>query len=353
MCFNFIKLVEFTGLMYKIEYSYMNINRILGERTGSEHGPLMIIFAQIHGNEPAGYLAVQELFADIDEEYVKNPKFDFRGKILALRGNVKAAEKGVRYLKKDLNRSWLPQNIERIFASTDDNELDAEDLEIKENLELIHQYIDSYQPTRVVVLDLHTTTAHGGIFTIPATDPESRRIALNLHAPVLHGFLDGLQGTTLHYFQKENFPNIDITSVCFEAGQHEAAVSHTNAVSAIINCYRTIGGFHRRDIEVRHDLQLQRNANGLPREAKLVHVHSITENENFKMREDIVYQNFDRIKKGELLATNINGDILAPCSGLILMPLYQKQGDDGFFIIQEITNPTTVSTPKELATSDK
>lgn len=327
----------------------MNTNRILGERTGSAHGPLLVVFAQIHGNEPAGYLAVQELFDDIDQEYVKNPNFDFKGKILALRGNVKAAEKGVRYLKKDLNRSWLPQNIERIFATTDESELDAEDLEIKGNLEVIHHYIDNYKPTRVVVLDLHTTTAHGGIFTIPATDPESRRIALNLHAPVLHGFLEGLHGTTLHYFKNENFPNIDITSVCFEAGQHEDAVSHINAVSAIINCFRTIGGFYEEDIEVRHDLLLQRHANGLPREAKLVYVHSIAPNENFKMREDKVYLNFDRIKKGELLATNIDGDILAPYSGLILMPLYQQQGDDGFFIIQEILNPAPVGSPKELA----
>ncbi|MCP4438470.1 MAG: succinylglutamate desuccinylase [Aureispira sp.] len=330
----------------------MNTNRILGERTGSVHGPLMIVFAQIHGNEPAGYLAVRELFNAIDEEYIQKHYFDFKGKILALQGNMKAAQKGVRFLEKDLNRSWLPENVERIFAAEDESELDPEDLEIKGNLEIIYDYIENYKPTRVVVLDLHTTTAHGGIFTIPATDPESRRIALNLHAPVLHGFLDGLRGTTLHYFKKENFPGIDMTAVCFEAGQHEDSVSHMNAVSAIINCFRTIGGFYEEDIEIRHDLLLQRHANGLPREAKLVHVHRIKEGEEFRMRRDKTYQNFDRIEKDELLALNINGEILSPYTGLILMPLYQQQGDDGFFIIQEVTNNAPMIVPsKGLAAS--
>jgi succinylglutamate desuccinylase len=47
------------------------------------------------------------------------------------------------------------------------------------------------------------------------------------------------------------------------------------------------------------------------------------------------FKNFDAIEKNQILAKNKHGDILAPYSGYILMPLYQKQGEDGFFIISE------------------
>ncbi|MBL4649181.1 MAG: succinylglutamate desuccinylase/aspartoacylase family protein, partial [Aureispira sp.] len=160
----------------------VNKNRIIGERVGNKPGPLMIVFAQIHGNEPAGYKAVEELFKAIDLEYVKNDNFEFCGRIIALQGNMKAAKANVRYLKKDLNRSWLPKEIDRIRKTKVVESLDPEDQEIKENLDLIEAYIDLCKPPRVVVLDLQTTTAHGGIFTIPSQNPEARSIALTMHA---------------------------------------------------------------------------------------------------------------------------------------------------------------------------
>lgn len=314
----------------------INKNRVIGERVGSQYGPLLIVFAQIHGNEPAGYDAVNELFKAIDAEYVKNPRFEFCGRIVALRGNVKAAEQGVRFIEKDLNRSWLPEEVERIKQTENIEELDPEDQEIKETLALVNYYIDLCKPPRVVVLDLHTTTAHGGIFTIPAPNKEARRIGLCMHAPVLHGFLDGLKGTTLHYFSKENF-DIDMTAVCFEAGQHQSEDSYKHAVSAIINCFKAVGGFYAKDIESKHDQLLQERSQGLPLEAKLMYVHSIKEGDDFSMKEEKIYKNFEPISKGEILAYDKNGAVKAPYGGLILMPLYQAQGNDGFFIIEEIT----------------
>lgn len=309
--------------------------RIIGERTGKQAGPLLIIFAEIHGNEPAGRLAIEELFEAIDAEYCKKPDFDFRGKIVAIRGNIKAIEKNVRYIDKDLNRSWLMSETNRILATQDTTQLDAEDQEIKEILTLINGIIAKEKPTRVVVLDLHTTTAHGGIFTIPAPTEEARRIGLAMHAPVLHGFLDGLQGTTLHYFTQENF-GINMTAVCFEAGQHNCDDSPKHAVSAIINCFTAIGGFYPEDIESKHDALLASKADNLPLEANLVYIHSVVPQDEFRMKESPIYQNFDPIEKGELLAYDKNGEVLAPFGGLILMPLYQTQGSDGFFIVQEV-----------------
>ena len=319
-------------------------NRVIGERIGKEPGPLLIIFAQIHGNEPAGHQALDELFEAIDREYDDNPTFEFTGAIVGIMGNVKAVEKGVRYIDKDLNRSWLPDSIERIKATDDWSALDAEDQEIKANLEVIEDYLNAHKPTRTIVLDLHTTTAHGGIFTIPAPNDEARRISLAMHAPVLHGFLEGLQGTTLHYFSNENFEG-DMNAVCFEAGQHEDEDSHKHAISAIIQCFKAAGGFYAKDIESKHDKLLLERSRGLPLEAQLVYVHRIRPEDNFSMTNRRIYENFEPIEKGEVLGKDKDGPVKAPFGGLILMPLYQKQGNDGFFIIQQITPRPTDPPP--------
>ena len=61
---------------------------------------------------------------------------------------------------------------------------------------------------------------------------------------------------------------------------------------------------------------------------------AITPADEFKMNPG--FENFDVISRGQVLATNKNGEIKAKESGLILMPLYQKQGEDGFFIGREV-----------------
>ena len=53
------------------------------------------------------------------------------------------------------------------------------------------------------------------------------------------------------------------------------------------------------------------------------------------MRPD--YKNFQRIKKGEKLAFDDSEEVSSPDDGLILMPLYQKRGEDGFFLVKEIS----------------
>ena len=47
------------------------------------------------------------------------------------------------------------------------------------------------------------------------------------------------------------------------------------------------------------------------------------------------YRNFQRITKGEELAMDKKGPIYAPKEGMIIMPLYQNSGNDGFFLVEE------------------
>lgn len=308
----------------------MELERVLGRYTGAEKGPLLVVFGAMHGNEPAGVKALEMMLKMLEVEPVTNPDFRFKGRLLGLIGNVRAMQAGKRFIQRDLNRQWTVDNVTRI-RQTPATELEAEDLEIKEVLALIESEIADYQPTKLVVLDLHTTTAFGGIFSIPTDEEESIRIALELHAPVVKGMLKGIRGTSLHYFNNRNF-EIETVAVCFESGQHEEELSVNRAIAAITNCMRTIGCVDGVHIENRHDYMLIEYSKDLPKLAELIEIHSIAPEDDFEMMPN--YRNFQEIKKGEWLAKDRKGKILSSINGRILMPLYQKQGEDGFFLIR-------------------
>jgi len=308
----------------------MTLERIIGTYTGEEKGPMLIVFGGMHGNEPAGVNALQIMFDMLEKEPITNPAFEFKGKLIGLRGNIRAMQAGKRFINKDLNRQWTPENVQRIKTAAIED-LDSEDLEIKENLEVIEKAVADYQPEKLVILDLHTTTAFGGIFSIPTQDPESVRIAVELHAPVIKGLLKGIKGTSLHYFNNDNFEP-ETVAVCFESGQHNEDLSTNRAIAALTNCMRTIGCVNSKHIENRHDSLLQEYSKGLPKISDLIMVHDIQPNDNFIMAPG--YKNFQKVAKGDILASDKKGEIVAVEDGLILMPLYQAQGDDGFFLIK-------------------
>ncbi len=310
----------------------MTKQRIIGKYTGEKRGPLLIVFGGMHGNEPSGVKALELVFKMVEVEPITNPDFNFKGKIIGLRGNVRALAENKRFINRDLNRQWTVENVKKV-KNSDYEDLDEEEREIRENLYIIEREIEDYNPDKIVVLDLHTTTAYGGIFGIATNDPESLRIAVELHAPVVLGLLDGIKGTSLHYFSKENF-NRDITAVCFEGGQHDEPLSVNRAIAAIINCFRTIGCVRAEDVENRHDSLLQEYSKNLPAVSRLIGVHSIKEGDNFVMKPG--YSNFQEVKKGEILAEDRHGEIRASKDALVLMPLYQKQGEDGFFLIEKV-----------------
>ncbi|MEL6718375.1 MAG: succinylglutamate desuccinylase/aspartoacylase family protein [Bacteroidota bacterium] len=308
------------------------MKRIIGRYIGEEKGPLFIALGAMHGNELAGVQAIQEVLKMLDQEALDNPDFVFMGQFIGLYGNLKAVKMKKRYLNKDLNRQWTVWNVQRILRSISE-QLDEEDMELKELWATIQQEITSYQPEKVFFLDLHTTSAEGGIFSIVTEDLLSLQIAVQLHAPVITGMMEGLKGTTLHYFTDQML-GIPTTAIAFESGQHYDPLSVSRAISAIINCMRSIGCVHSMIVEPRHDEILIAYAKRLPKVTELLYVHKIKPQDQFKMKEG--FNNFQAVSKGELLANDRKGEILAPYDALVLMPLYQSQGENGFFLIKEV-----------------
>ena len=310
----------------------MQKERILVDIKGTDPGPLLVVFGGMHGNEPAGVEAIKLMGKMLEVEPITNPNFSFRGRFLGLVGNLKAYHKGQRYINRDLNRCWTIENVKKV-RETPIDKLEEELQEIKEILAILESVIAVEKPTKVVVLDLHTTSSFGGIFTIVTDEQDSINIGVELHAPVIKGMLDGIRGTAMHYFNSNNF-DVNMTPVTFESGQHNEQLSINRAIAAITNCMRTINCVSADDVENQHDKLLIEYSCDLPKVSVLVCTHHINEGDNFKMRPN--YKNFQTIVKGEELATDKNGFVRSPENGLILMPLYQKQGEDGFFIIKKV-----------------
>lgn len=309
-----------------------NIDRIIGRYQGQKEGPLLIVIGAMHGNEPAGVEAIDLMVKMLQVEPITNPKFKYSGTFLGLIGNYKAFKANKRFLRRDMNRMFT-QDIIAYIEDKPLEDLQDEEQEIKEFLAIINEEIRNTNAEKIILLDLHTTSSSGGIFSIATDNPESIRIAVELHAPVITGLLKGLVGTTLHHFTSENIGK-DITSVTFESGQHNEPLAVNRAIAAITNCMRTIGSVNAEDVENRHDQILQEYSAELPKVVSLVERYGISPEDGFIMKKG--YTNFQSIQKGEILAADKNGPISASASGRILMPLYQEQGEEGFFIVKEI-----------------
>ncbi len=310
----------------------MHSERIISKYRGKNPGPLLIVFGGMHGNEPAGIKAIETMSQMLAVEPITNPDFEYNGTFLGVIGNLQAYHKNQRFINKDLNRSFTKENLE-IVEREPESALKDELLEIKQILKVVRETIDEVKPSKVIVLDLHTTSSFGGIFTITTDDPESLRIAVELHAPVIKGMLRGIKGTTLHFFTKENF-GIDMIPVTFESGQHNEKLSINRAIAAITNCMRTIGSVSPEHVENQHDTLLIEHSKNLPKVSELISKHSIIEGDDFSMYPN--YENFQKIQSGEAIAKDNNGPIEAPEDALLLMPLYQSQGEDGFFLIKKL-----------------
>lgn len=304
--------------------------RIIGRYEGQEKGSLLICIGGMHGNEPSGVEAIEEVFRLLRIEHTVNPTFHYKGAMTGIRGNIAALNAKQRFISRDLNRMLTTSELERI-KNLDPTLLVEEDKECLELTAAIEEERKKYNAPLTLILDMHTTTADGGIFTIAAADDLSRILAKGLHAPVVLGIAEGLVGTTIDYF---HHPLQGCYCIVFEAGRHDDPEGVQRTAAAIINCMRTIGAVESRDVDHRHDGLLISLSLGLPKITRLIYHYKIQPGENFEMRPG--FKNFQYVNTGDILAKNENGDVLSPFKGLILMPKYQPQGDDGFFIVEVV-----------------
>ncbi|MEO0787294.1 MAG: succinylglutamate desuccinylase/aspartoacylase family protein [Bacteroidota bacterium] len=309
----------------------LSTERIIGHYRGEEPGPFVIAIGGQHGNEPAGVRALEQVFELLAQEPSINPGFVFKGELLALRGNLPALAADQRYLEVDQNRLWLP---ERISWPEDDPRLCLEDRQIREILDIIEIALEESGATEIAVIDLHTTTAEGGIFVIPGSGTSSAMLAAEMYVPVVRGLLDGLLGTSLHFFQNGFLGDSrDVRALTFEAGSHYDPRSVDLAVAATLNLLRALGCVEAADVRTLHDELLREYGKPLPRMTRLAYVHRISSEDDFQMLPG--FQNFHAVKAGTPVGQDSQGYVHSPKDGYLLMPLYQAQGQEGFFVVED------------------
>ncbi len=319
--------------------------RTIGTFEGELPGPLIIVIAALHGNEPAGVQALEMVFEALEQERRDNPDFLFHGKLVGLIGNAQAYILRQRFMERDLNRIWTADLLEETAASKLEN-LRTEHREVKHLFDRISAECQSFKAEATVFLDLHTTSAEGGVFSIPTDEGESLQLAKHLGAPAIVGLQESISGTLLGFAKEGGFPNlpaIDLAKadqhppppplcVAFEAGQHESPHAISRSVIAVVRCLRTMRCIAQNDLtEFAENLTLP-FLTYVPPVVRFRYVHHIEAADEFKMR--LGYANFQPIQQGEHLADDVHGPVLSPEKGLILMPLYQHKGSDGFFIVQ-------------------
>lgn len=300
-----------------IEHSHL-----IAKFVGDTDGPTLMAFGSVHGNEAAGAAALERVARTLTET-----RYDIRGRIYLFRGNTRALIKGVRYIDSDLNRHWTPENVIRNLPDTSIPPQLSEDLEQAELIEAIDQIIATAH-SEVYAIDLHSTSAEGVPFATVGDTMRNRAFAQKFPVTILLGIEEQLEGTLMEYLN-----NMGVVTLGYEGGQHYAkstvAVHEALTWRSIVNAGIIADSEHLK----RYDRVLL-DATVRPKLFEVRYRHGITANDEFEMLPG--FNNFDPVVRGQHLANEKLGKISAGESGVILMPLYQALGEDGFFIGREI-----------------
>ena len=299
-----------------------NLKREIGQYDQGKPGVTVIAIGGMHGNEPAGVLALQKVLGYLNEH---NPRFS--GRLVGLAGNLKALEKGERFIDRDLNRMWFVKPSGALCQS----DQCAEKEEFNELKYHLKKEMNAASG-EILFFDMHTTSAASQPFLMIGDTLRNRKMVNGLPAPIILGVEEQLDGPLLSYINE-----IGHWSIGFEAGQHDdknTVYYHEAMLWLLLEKAGCIDKFQIPDYQLHSDT-LKDVKRDLKKFYEVRLRHSIDRGDEFEMKSG--YYNFKPVQKGEKLARDKSGDIKAPEKGNIFMPLYQSKGKDGFFIIRPIS----------------
>ena len=310
-----------------------------GSYSAGQAGPLVVITAGMHGNEPAGILAARRILQQLEQRALP-----LRGRIVVLAGNMSSLALGVRYVQEDLNRMWSEDAVAAILTR-DPADLRHEDRDLQQLIRVIESWVTgdrSESWEHVVFLDLHSTSGSGPPFTIIGDTLQNRQIAFEFGIPAILGLEENIGGTLLGFLSIRGYAAVGI-----EGGQHDEPSTIDNHEAAIWLTLVAARMLWPREVPEldRHRVCLAAAASGTPPVVELRYRHGLVEEEEFEMVDGLT--NFLPVQKGRLLAHAQRRDeprVEVRCQedGILLLPRYQGQGLDGFFIGRKV-NPRWLS----------
>lgn len=297
--------------------------RVLGDRGPRDRGPVLLCTGGVHGNEPAGVLALQRIFGRLEEGDVA-----LAGRFVALAGNRGALAAGQRYLDNDLNRAFKPERVARVAGSAHNES--AEDGELRDLVRLLAEVRAAAGGRSVHLLDIHSTSGGGAPFSVLDDTLANRAFGFAIPVPHVLGLEEELAGTVTSWANAQG-----LVATAFESGQHADPASVDRAEAAVWLALDASGVLPagRREAPAARDLLTAQTAS-LPRVVEVRYRHVLPAGHRFRMEPG--YRNFDAVRAGQLLATDGGAPVALDYDARLLMPLYQAKGDEGFFVVHDL-----------------
>lgn len=294
-------------------------DRIIGSCGSSNDGPLLIVIAGIHGNEKAGIRATRRVLSSLEAH-----QESVTGRFVGIIGNLAAGGQNRRFIDEDLNRMWAADRVERLWNSNPAGN-HVEEREQRSLIELIESEVNGHHG-EIILLDLHSTSAHAPPFCIISDTLRNRRIAFSLSVPVVLGLEEAISGTIQEFFGDRGY-----VTAAIEGGQHDdpATADFLEAALRVTLSSCKITDGDRQEIE-RHHQRLRAIGRDLPTVVEVTYRHGLNATDDFRMEDG--FCSFSPVRKGQRVARDRKGDIHARTDGLLILPSYQPTGDDGFFV---------------------
>ncbi len=291
---------------------------------GREKGPTVIFMGGIHGNEPSGVSAL-----DLVMDELRPQRESLRGTVYALVGNPEALQLNRRFVEEDLNRLWTKDRMDALMAGN----LVPSSLEEHQQLYLFRtiRMILENESGPFYFFDLHTTSCQTIPFLTVNDMRINRKFAEQYPVPMILGIEEYLNGPVLSYINELGY-----VSFGYEAGQHTdpQAIRRQKAFICLSLAFTGIFSATNLSLQHYHDF-LKNEARGVHDVYEMFYRHEISEGEEFTMKPGFV--NFSTVRKETVLA-EVNGNpVRATQRARIFMPLYQDQGNDGYFLIRRIS----------------
>ncbi|MBD3165837.1 hypothetical protein GF324_04520 [bacterium] len=294
--------------------------RWIGRAKSPNPGPCLILTAGLHGNEPMGVHAAQNVMKTL--RAADNLR---RGDVFAFRGNLTALALVKRYIDRDLNRIWAEEHVEEVRKTPRESLYCSEDREMLELLGVLNYALDeaSGEP---FLMDLHTSSAPSLPFVIGGQGKQFQAIQDELNAPSVHDPKGYFQGSLFSFAERHG-----LSAMAFEAGRHDdeaSACIHEIAVWTVLRALDMV------EPTEKYPATMPESAipadMSIPREIELFHRHGVRPEESFVMKPG--FRNFDRVERGQVIAQDNHGYIHSPDNGFVFLPLYQQSGEDGFYV---------------------
>ncbi|MCC2608116.1 succinylglutamate desuccinylase/aspartoacylase family protein [Planctobacterium marinum] len=290
------------------------MERVFAELDSGQPGPLIIVVAALHGNEHVGFRAMDRLAVTLKAT-------DFIGKIVGITGNLIAANRNERFIERDLNRFFVSYYLNAAHSDV------PEWHEARHLIDHINGFIDAHpKDQEVYLLDMHSMSGHGTPFTCFPHTQNNEQLAQQLPLPAIADLVEILPGTLTAYYADK------VTStIVVECGQHNAEITQVVGENALACFLRVTGCLINLERYRDADSFLRFHTQGAAQIfTRVKYRYHIAHQGFFEMLPG--FENLQMIAQQQLLANDKGDEVRAPFSGRMVLPSYQKQGDDGFFI---------------------